>query len=165
MKHMNNYYVYAHQKETDGKCFYIGKGSGKRAWTKQARNQYWKNVVNKHGYKVIILVNNISEIKALELEQSFISQVGLNKLTNLTTGGEGYSHSEETKLKLSQATKGKSKPPRTEEFKQKIANGMKGKTWKCKPYTHSKKRVLSEEHKAKISASLQAYQAKKTQES
>ena len=30
---MNKYYVYAHRKP-NGEIFYVGKGSGKRAWTK-----------------------------------------------------------------------------------------------------------------------------------
>jgi hypothetical protein len=58
---MNKFYVYCHCKKIDGKCFYIGKGTGYRYNQKTSRNQYWKNIVNKHGFTWKILINNISE--------------------------------------------------------------------------------------------------------
>jgi hypothetical protein len=138
---MNNYYVYAHQRQSDGKCFYIGKGKNYRAWDKTKRNQYWKSTVNKHGLNVVILVNNISEDKAFELEKSFIQQIGLENLTNLTDGGEGISgykrkFTEEHKAKISAASVGRKK---SEESKAKMSLNKKGKSF-------------NEEHKAKISA-------------
>ena len=83
-----NYYVYSHTRKDNGKCFYIGKGKGRRAYTSQHRNKHWNSIVNKCGYDVSILVNSISEDKALELERSFISQLGLDTLSNATPGGD-----------------------------------------------------------------------------
>ena len=34
------YYVYAHF-DKEGKCFYIGKGKNKRAFSHRGRNKYW----------------------------------------------------------------------------------------------------------------------------
>jgi len=86
-------YVYAHQRKDNGKCFYIGKGKGKRAFSDEGRNNHWHSVVKKHGFDVIILVDNISDEKALELEKSFIKQIGLENLSNMHPGGQGgWSH-------------------------------------------------------------------------
>ena len=63
----DNFYVYCHRKKTDGKCFYVGKGIGYRYKNHHNRNNYWKNIVNKHGFTWEILIDNISEEKAFEL--------------------------------------------------------------------------------------------------
>ena len=147
----NKFYVYAHQRLTDGKCFYIGKGTGNRAKDTNNRNKYWRNVAAKHGFKAVILVNNISEDKAFELEKEFIRQIGRENLVNLTDGGDGVSglaHSEETRQKISKAKKGKKSPnfgkQHSAETRQKISKAKKGKQ-------------LSEEHRAKISKPVLQY--------
>jgi len=81
-------YVYSHIRKDNEKCFYIGKGTGNRAWSTYSRNRHWSFVANK-GYDVSILVNNVSEEKALEIEKSFIEQIGLENLTNYKEGGTG----------------------------------------------------------------------------
>lgn len=97
--------TYAHFKP-DGSLFYIGKGSQKRAYAKDNRNQYWKNIVKKHGFKVETLAKWNNESDALLHEQFLIScfkDIG-HKLANITAGGEGisgYKHSVETKDKMS----------------------------------------------------------------
>ena len=98
---MNIFYIYCHRKKTDGKCFYIGKGKGNRYKTNQSRNQHWYNIVNKHGFETEILINNISEEKAFELEAYFCNQIGYKNLCNIRTekGWGGYSQSDETKQK------------------------------------------------------------------
>lgn len=105
----NIFYVYCHRRKTDGKCFYIGKGSGKRYKAKESRNPHWWNIANKHDFEAEILVNNISEAKAFELEAEFCKQIGYENLCNVREelGNGGWSHSEETKQQISNALKGR----------------------------------------------------------
>lgn len=83
------YYVYLHIKSTTGEPFYVGKGKDKRAFSDYKRNQYWKRIVNKHGYDVIMLEEDLSEEKAFEREIYWINRIGLDKLCNVTKGGSG----------------------------------------------------------------------------
>ena len=102
------YYVYLHKKP-NGTIFYVGKGKGKRAYETRGRNKYWKRIVNKYGYNVIIFKDNITEEKAFDLEMELIEAIGLDKLTNQTVGGDGisgFNHSEETKRKIGLANSG-----------------------------------------------------------
>lgn len=97
--------TYSHHKP-DGTLFYIGKGSLKRAHAKDNRNPHWKNIVAKHGYKVKVLAQWLTEAEALEHEKFLIScfrDMGFT-LANITSGGEGVSghkHSNESKAKMS----------------------------------------------------------------
>jgi len=117
------YYVYSHLRKDTNEPFYVGKGKGKRCFSENARNLYWKKVANKAGYEVKILVSNIDEELAFMAEAECIDlykRIGY-KLTNMTDGGEGasgYQHTEEHKEKM----KG------NELWKLVKTNGFKGKT-------------------------------------
>ena len=89
---MNIFYIYCHRKKTNGECFYIGKGKGNRYKTSQNRNQHWKNIVNKHGFEAEILINNISEEKAFELESYFCNQIGYENLCNIRKVNYSYGY-------------------------------------------------------------------------
>ena len=67
------YYVYSILR--DGKCIYIGKGSSDRVKVSMKSH-------NGNGYK--ILVNGIDNNKAIDIESSFITSIGLNNLENKT---------------------------------------------------------------------------------
>ena len=107
------YYTYRHIRLDTNLPFYIGKGSNNRAWSKDGRNPYWHNIVNKVGYKVDLMFTNISEKEAFDKEKYFIKlygQKGTGILVNMTNGGEGISghkHSEEVRKKISESHKGK----------------------------------------------------------
>lgn len=95
------YYIYLHITLTTNKVFYIGKGKKDRYISKQNRNKYWLNTVNKYGYYPLIYKDNLTEKEAFELEKELIIFYStITKLTNLTNGGEGtsgYKYTEEQK--------------------------------------------------------------------
>ena len=109
-------YVYAHIRKDNNKCFYIGIGKGERAhFAKRDYNPHWTRIAKKHGYEVKILVNGISIDKAKELERDFISQVGIENLTNILPGGEGgftkeMSAKSKTPEALAKLSKSRSQP-------------------------------------------------------
>ena len=123
----SDFYVYEHIKPPTKEVFYVGKGSGKRARARSNRNQYWHNVVNKHGFEVKFIVENIDEELAFLVEEERIDQLrrlGI-KLCNMTDGGEGSSGlvlSDEVKQMVSQRFKGKKL---TEEHKKKCSESLK----------------------------------------
>lgn len=91
-----DHYIYRHRRLDDFSVFYVGLGSGKkyaRARSKSGRITHWKNIVNKVGYKVEILADNLTKDEACELEILLIAtygreDLGLGRLVNLTDGGE-----------------------------------------------------------------------------
>ncbi|CAB4132498.1 GIY-YIG_COG3680 domain containing protein [uncultured Caudovirales phage] len=95
------FYVYLHLRKDTNKPFYVGKGCGQRAYTKQGRNKYWKAVADKHGYDVKIIQENLTETQALNSEKFAISILSNHStLTNSCFGGggiTGWKHTEETK--------------------------------------------------------------------
>ncbi|WP_089177255.1 NUMOD3 domain-containing DNA-binding protein [Bosea sp. AS-1] len=114
---VRQFYVYQHRRNDTGAIFYIGKGSGNRAWDEhwsRYQNRIWKGCA-KHGYTVEIVCDGLDEKHALDLEVMLIQahgrkNLGAGELANLTDGGEGVSGrvlSEETKRKISDGNKGK----------------------------------------------------------
>lgn len=92
---MNKYYVYIHRRLSDNQPFYVGKGSGNRAWdfVSKGRNIYWHRVRNKYGVSVELAFENLTEEEAFQCEKDTILEFEYfgYKLTNLTSGGEGSS--------------------------------------------------------------------------
>ena len=89
----NNYYIYFHTNLECDEVFYVGVGKDKEAWSKARRSEDWKNVVNKCGYKVELIHQNLSQQIAFELEKSYIKildreDLGEGYLVNDTDGGK-----------------------------------------------------------------------------
>jgi hypothetical protein len=102
----NNKVVYIHRRNDTNKVFYVGMGSKKRAYSKSGRNNYWKNTVNKVGYNIEIVDEEISKKDALELEIFMIAEYGLYNLCNITEGGEHHPIDLATRIKISNTLKG-----------------------------------------------------------
>lgn len=142
----NLFYVYLHRKKSNNDVFYVGKGFDKRAWKKTSRSEYWKRIENKHGRIVEIVKDGLQENEAFELEKEVIAFYGRKNLCNLNDGGYGGTNpSQETRLKMSVAKKGKKSSPETIEKKRIASTGRKH----------------SEETKAKISLYLKEKSGKK----
>jgi hypothetical protein len=144
---MKNTFLYFHINPIKQEIFNVGIGNAKRPYSKKNRNNWWHNIVNKYGYDVIVIHENLTWKKACELEINYISKIGRNdlglgSLINLTDGGEGNKNaSKETRLKISLANSGKI---RTTEQKEKIRNANLGK--KASEETKNKmKRVKRDE--------------------
>jgi len=158
---MNEYYVYLHTR-FDGTPFYVGKGKGKRAYSKSRRNQYWNNIVNKDdGFVVTFVKQNLTNEEACALEKQTIAEYGFDNLTNMTAGGNGgdtrqnYTNEEyeEWLSKKSQAQtgkvgywRGKPRPKHSDTLTNLHKSGKFN-------YEHFKK-PKSKQHAKKISESL-----------
>ena len=66
------FYVYYHIDSLTQTVFYIGKGSGNRAWGKLNRNELWIDYASRSGYEVKIICANMSEQEALSIERILI---------------------------------------------------------------------------------------------
>jgi len=107
------FYVYQHIRPDTNAVFYVGKGSGERVKSKSHRNKYWKNIVSKVGYEQRIAFESEDEDLVFFIEQEMIANLRAKgfKLANQTDGGKGgikgYSHTEESRKKISEGMKGK----------------------------------------------------------
>jgi hypothetical protein len=172
--------LYRHIRLDKNQPFYIGIGkTEKRAYEKIKRNQFWHNIVAKTDYEIEILFDNLSWDEAGEKEKEFIKLYGKRNnntgtLVNITDGGGGIlgiRHTEESKRKISIASKNQPRQVLSEERKQhlreinlgkvgfnkgkspsketreKIANTLRGRVGP------NKGKSMSEETKKKIIAS------------
>lgn len=87
------YYVYAHINSLTLKPFYIGKGTGQRAYSTDGRSTFWNRTVSKYGYFVTILIDGLDDTQALAIETQYIKRYELRikggTLVNLNYGGRG----------------------------------------------------------------------------
>jgi hypothetical protein len=85
------FYSYLHRRNDTGQVCYIGKGMGKRAYSRADRNVHWRRIEAKHGITVEIVAHWPTEAEAFEHEIFLIDtfrSLG-HPLVNLTNGGDG----------------------------------------------------------------------------
>ena len=158
---MNNYYTYAYLRE-DRTPYYIGKGSGNRAYRRSKKDIK----PPKDRSRIIFLKQNLTEEKAFQHEIYMISifgrkDLGTGILHNKTDGGDGSSgliHNEETKGKISKANSGRIV---SEKTKRKIGEKSKGRIHsektrkkmselgKCRTHSEKSKVKMSEQSKGR----------------
>ena len=155
------FYVYAYLR-IDGTPYYIGKGSGQRAWRAHHKivNKKFNGIpLPQTTNRIVILESGLTEVGAFALERRYIKWFGRKDndtgiLRNRTDGGEGGSgiiNSEETRKRKSEANKGQGLGRKlSEETKKK----MRGRTYS--PEVRAKMgapkgTVPSEETRKKIS--------------
>ena len=105
------YYVYAYLRHSDKTPYYIGKGHGKRCYSKQHTVNIPKDVK-----LIIILEQNLTETGAFALERFYIRWYGRKDIStgilwNRTDGGEGTSGfkipcTDKRRLSISKSKKG-----------------------------------------------------------
>ena len=139
---MREYYVYTHLNPVTKDVFYVGLGKGNRAHNKwSGRNKFWDNYVNKHGFEVEIVAENLTRSQAGKLEIDLIAHLGRRQideggvLVNRSTGGDGgsggYTHTEEWKRIQSEKRIGISRGPLSNDAKAKLSKSLTGRevTW------------------------------------
>jgi len=159
------HYVYLHRRATDGEPFYVGKGKGKRARSRHNRSDWWRSVVDKHGYFVEIVVSDVQEWYACELECELIAlygrrDLGDGPLVNLTDGGDGAVRlAPETLKRIAEKNRGKRRTPEAIERASATHRGRKN-TQETKSKMQKAalaRRAVSDETRAKISESIRAH--------
>ena len=144
-------YVYSHIRLDTNEVFYIGIGSTinyKRAYVTGNRTNHWKRLVDKVGYKVDIISDNLTWEEACLEETRLIKHYGRKdlkegNLINKTDGGDGAVGgicTDEMRKKMSDSQKGRK---HSEETIRKIKESLA-----ANPYWIGKKH--SEETKKKI---------------
>lgn len=145
--------VYQHRRKDMNEIFYIGIGATEsRAYETAGRSKYWKNIVNKVGYEIDILIKNLSWEDVCIIEKGLIADFGrkdlrLGPLVNLTDGGDGCLGREmtaETREKIAKKHRGRSL---SDDHKQKLSEARKNRV--IGPHSDDHKKKISEANKNK----------------
>lgn len=151
-----NYKLYVHIVPNGKRYYGITNQSANGRWRNGEgyKTQVFYRAISKYGWdniEHIVIYDDLTEDEAKILEQYYIQwydTTNSNYGYNISLGGDGSNHSEETKKKISEANKGKH---HTEETKKKLSEAHKGKISPRKGVELSKetKQKLSKIHKGK----------------
>jgi len=152
------YYVYKLLDPRTNVVFYVGKGTGNRAYShnqfKDGNNNYYKDSIIRDLHKqnlepiVEIIKYFADEQKAYKYEEQLIETIGIDNLTNITKNArppskKGWKPSKETLVKRSRGLKG---VPRTEEWRKNLSLAKLGD----KNPMYKKKNPCSEEKRLSL---------------
>lgn len=150
------FYVYGHYT-TSGELFYIGKGSGLRAWTKKNRTKEWKAFAAQ-GYEVRIIRRFETAESALKHEEELHIKYGLRakggRLVNQLIGGATPIKLVELwKAKIAEKARGNKHTlgrKLTQEHRRKISDGLRGRKVSQETRQKLASRPISDEYRAKL---------------
>lgn len=122
---MNNKVGYYHQRNDTQEIFYVGIGESTRPYEHNSRNPHWHHIVEKFGYKVILVKENITWEDACEWEKFEIKRIGRRdlgsgSLVNMTDGGEGTQGIVITEERRQNTSEGTKKAMQNPEIRQKM---------------------------------------------
>lgn len=121
-----DYFVYIHRRGSNGKIFYVGKGTRSRHKSTWGRTQHWHNIVNKHGYTIEIVQSGMNEWWAYELERDLILKYQDQGLCNRSEGGKGPEGCKPTPEQLEKIREHRNRPDirkrLSDKAKQRFAN-------------------------------------------
>jgi len=138
---MNDKVGYHHKRLDTGEIFYVGIGEPKRPYADENRNPHWHHIVDKVGYDILVIKENITWEEACEWEKNEIKRIGrrdlgLGPLVNLTDGGEGTQGVIITEQRKQNVSEGTKRAMQDAELRQKLRdkkvgfipwnNGLKG---------------------------------------
>jgi hypothetical protein len=179
----SRFYVYGHFSP-NGELFYIGKGSGDRAFDSSGRNPDWHQEAVNH--EVLLLEAFDTDREALDYEKELHILFGLRRtgglLVNHVTGGgslpefldiwkaklsahmkgkpawnKGKSGvREETKEKMRAAKLGKKRGPYSEDHREAIARGLTGKKRSLEARESNRRAKLGTRHSEETKAKMSA---------
>ena len=159
---LKNSFVYVHLQADTGTPFYVGIGTTKtRPWDMSDRNECHKAIVEEHGIRVEIVIDDLARDLAAWWEVRWIKalrEAGYN-LVNRTTGGErGFMYSDEAIEKIRLANIGKKY---SDEINKK--KGRKGPKLITEEGRATLKRAKSQETKRRMRESALMVQSTSTQ--
>ena len=164
--------IYCYIDKENDKIVYVGKDSNidknrrhrqhltPSVYDAQPINRILQNNPDRYIYQVLWEIDNCTDSHLNQMEIYYIGKY--DPKFNFTEGGDGssgFKHSEESRKKMSESTKGKNHPmygkTLSEEHKKKISESLKGKTLSAKTRKKmseaQKGKTFSEETRKKIS--------------